>query len=36
MQLRNYQKEAVEAVYEHLRMRDDNPCVGLPTGTGKS
>ncbi|MDD5599432.1 MAG: DEAD/DEAH box helicase family protein [Victivallaceae bacterium] len=34
--LRPYQKEAVEAVYEHLRTRDDNPCVVLPTGTGKS
>ena len=35
-ELRPYQKEAVEAVYEHLRTRDDNPCVVLPTGTGKS
>ncbi|HOF41977.1 MAG TPA: DEAD/DEAH box helicase family protein, partial [Candidatus Hydrogenedentes bacterium] len=36
MQLRPYQEEAVEAVYEHLRTRDDNPCIVLPTGTGKS
>ncbi|MDD5698381.1 MAG: DEAD/DEAH box helicase family protein [Victivallaceae bacterium] len=36
MKLRPYQKEAVEAVYEHLRTRDDNPCVVLPTGCGKS
>ena len=36
MQLRPYQKEAVEAIYAHLRTRDDNPCVVLPTGTGKS
>lgn len=34
--LRPYQQQAVEAVYEHLRTRDDNPCVVLPTGTGKS
>ncbi len=32
MKLRSYQKEAVEAVYEHLRTRDDNPCVVIPTG----
>ena len=36
MQLRAYQTEAVEAVYNHLRMRDDNPCVVLPTAAGKS
>jgi len=36
MELRPYQKEAVEAVYQHLRERNDNPCVVLPTGTGKS
>ena len=36
MKLRTYQQEAVAAVYEHLRTRDDNPCVVLPTGTGKS
>ena len=35
-ELRPYQKEAVEAVYEYLRIRDDNPCIVLPTGTGKS
>ncbi|MGD9126058.1 MAG: DEAD/DEAH box helicase family protein [Planctomycetia bacterium] len=34
--LRPYQQEAVHAVYDHLRHRDDNPCVVLPTGTGKS
>ena len=33
--LRPYQQEAVNAVYDHLRTRDDNPCVVLPTGTGK-
>ena len=36
MQLRPYQNEAVAAVYEHLQSRDDNPCVVLPTGSGKS
>ena len=36
IRLRPYQQEAVDAVYEHLRQRDDNPCVVLPTGTGKS
>ncbi len=33
---RPYQSEAVEAVYEHLRTKDNNPCVVLPTGTGKT
>jgi len=36
MQLRAYQSQAVEAVYQHLRQRDDNPCVVLPTGGGKT
>ena len=36
MDLRPYQQEAVNAVYEHLRTKDTNPCVVLPTGTGKS
>ncbi len=36
MQLRPYQSEAVAAVYEHLRSRDDNPCVVIPTGGGKT
>jgi len=34
--LRPYQRAAVEAVYEHLRTRDDNPCVVIPTGGGKT
>ena len=34
--LRPYQHEAVIAVYEHLRTRDDNPCVVIPTGGGKT
>ncbi|MEX0654666.1 MAG: DEAD/DEAH box helicase family protein [Phycisphaeraceae bacterium] len=36
MTLRPYQAEAVQAVYEHLRTRDDNPCVVIPTAGGKT
>ena len=36
MELRPYQSEAVDAVYNHLRTKDNNPCVVCPTGTGKS
>ena len=34
--LRNYQQEAVNAVYDHLRTQDDNPCVVIPTAGGKT
>ena len=34
--LRPYQNEAVQAVYKYLANHDDNPCVVMPTGTGKS
>ncbi|MEQ8789500.1 MAG: DEAD/DEAH box helicase family protein [Pirellulaceae bacterium] len=34
--LRPYQDEAKSAVYQHLRTRDDNPCVVIPTGGGKT
>lgn len=34
--LRPYQCEAVDAVYRHLREREDNPCVVLPTAAGKT
>lgn len=34
--LRPYQEAAKQAVYEHLRTRDDNPCVVIPTAGGKS
>lgn len=34
--LRPYQAESVAAVYDHLRARDDNPCVVIPTGGGKT
>lgn len=36
MILRPYQHEAKHAVYEHLRTRDDNPCVVIPTAGGKT
>jgi len=36
MDLRYYQQEAIDAVYEHLRTRNDNPCVVIPTGGGKT
>jgi DNA repair protein RadD len=34
--LRPYQHEAKHAVYDHLRTRDDNPCVVIPTAGGKT
>lgn len=34
--LRPYQQDAVNAVYAHLRTREDNPCVVIPTGGGKT
>lgn len=34
--LRPYQREAVDAVYAHLRTRDDNPCIVIPTAGGKT
>ncbi len=36
MELRDYQKAAVASIYDHLRSREDNPCVVLPTGAGKT
>jgi len=36
MTLRPYQQEAVNAVYEFLRTRDENPCVVIPTAGGKT
>jgi len=36
IELRPYQSEAVGAVYDHLRSRDDNPCVVIPTAGGKT
>jgi DNA or RNA helicases of superfamily II len=36
MQLREYQKNAVAAVYKYLRTTKGNPCLVAPTGSGKS
>jgi DNA repair protein RadD len=36
MNLRPYQRSAVDAVYNHLRERADNPLVVIPTGGGKT
>ena len=36
LSLRPYQHEAKHAVYEHLRTREDNPCVVIPTAGGKT
>lgn len=36
MQLRAYQSAAVDACYKHLSEREDNPCIVIPTGGGKS
>ena len=36
MVLRPYQVEALDAVYEHLRTREDNPLIVLPTASGKT
>lgn len=34
--LRWYQQAAVDAVWNHLRTRDNSPCVVIPTAGGKS
>lgn len=36
MELRPYQRQCVDAVYDHLRTRDDNPCAVVPTAGGKT
>jgi DNA repair protein RadD len=36
LKLRPYQEAAKTAVYDHLRTRDDNPCVVIPTAGGKT
>ncbi|OHB60774.1 MAG: hypothetical protein A2Y12_07005 [Planctomycetes bacterium GWF2_42_9] len=36
IQLRDYQKQAVDACYSHLRNHDDNPVIVIPTGGGKT
>lgn len=34
--LRPYQQAARDAIYSHLRTRDDHPCVVIPTAGGKT
>jgi DNA repair protein RadD len=36
IQLRDYQERALAALYAHLREKDTNPCVVIPTGGGKT
>lgn len=36
MGLRPYQQAAVNAVIDHLRFKQTNPCVVIPTGGGKT
>ncbi|MEJ5260940.1 MAG: DEAD/DEAH box helicase family protein [Anaerohalosphaeraceae bacterium] len=36
LQLRPYQQESVNAVYDYLRDRDGNPCIVIPTAGGKT
>ncbi|MEQ8785101.1 MAG: DEAD/DEAH box helicase family protein [Pirellulaceae bacterium] len=36
MELRYYQREAVDATYDFLRTREGSPLIVLPTGSGKS
>ncbi len=36
MKLRPYQQTAIDRLYDHLRRRDDNPCIVIPTGGGKT
>lgn len=36
MGLRYYQQDAVDSVWRHLREKDTNPCIVMPTGSGKS
>lgn len=36
MKLRSYQQEAVQSIWEYFKTQFGNPCVAMPTGTGKS
>lgn len=36
MELRPYQREAIDGIYDYFREKDGNPLVVMPTGTGKS
>jgi DNA repair protein RadD len=35
-ELRDYQSEAIEALYDYFSAEDGNPLIVMPTGTGKS
>jgi len=36
MNLRPYQRDAIDATWSYLRARTDNPCIVIPTGGGKT
>lgn len=36
MKLRDYQRRAVDAALQHLREKNGNPCIVIPTGGGKT
>lgn len=36
MELRYYQREAIDSIYKYFSINDGNPLIVLPTGTGKS
>lgn len=36
MKLRNYQGMAVKSLYDYFQVKQGNPLVAMPTGTGKS
>lgn len=36
LNLRPYQSDSIVAVYNHLRTKNNNPCVVIPTAGGKS
>jgi DNA repair protein RadD len=36
MELRYYQQEAIDSVYQYFTINNGNPLIVLPTGTGKS
>lgn len=36
MQIRYYQQEAIDSIYQYFKVKTGNPVLALPTGTGKS
>ena len=36
MELRPYQRDAVDAIWTHIASSESNPAVVLPTGSGKT